>query len=222
MNVLIVEDDAKVAKLLVKLFKEEGNVTTVCARAAEARRLASNGGFDVIILDWMLPDGDGPGVCESLRRAGVSTPVLMLTARGEVQDRVTGLRAGADDYLAKPFDVDELLARVDAVMRRSAATSELRAGELVFDRLGRRAAIAGRLLELTTREYALLLYLALHADEAVDRAALLGYVWQLNFEPGTGLVEVIISRLRDKLGPHVWMIETVRGVGYRLRTRKAP
>jgi DNA-binding response OmpR family regulator len=220
VNVLLVEDDAKLAKLLAKVFREEGDAATVCARAADAKKLATEGDYDVIILDWMLPDGDGLGVCETLRRAGVSTPVLMLTARGEVADRVAGLRSGADDYLCKPFDVDELLARVEALLRRVASTPKLRVGELAFDRLGRRASIAGRPLDLTTREYTLLLYLAQHADTTVDRGALLGYVWQINFEPGTGLVEVIVSRLRDKLGPRAWMIETVRGAGYRLRKRR--
>lgn len=220
VNVLIVEDDAKLSKLLAKVFREEGDAPTVCARADEALRVAAAGEFDVIILDWMLPDGEGPGVCEALRRAGVATPVLMLTARDEVADRVLGLRSGADDYLVKPFDVEELLARVEAILRRTAAVPEVRAGELTFDRLGRRASIAGRPLELTAREYALLLCLALRPDETVDRAALLAYVWQLNFEPGTGLVEVVVSRLRDKLGPHAWMIETLRGAGYRLRTRR--
>jgi DNA-binding response OmpR family regulator len=222
VNVLIVEDDAKLAKLLAKVFREEGDEPTVCVRAAEAKRLAEAGEYDVIILDWMLPDGDGPGLCQGLRRAGVTTPILMLTARGEVHDRVAGLRAGADDYLGKPFDIDELLARVEAIMRRTSTASELRAGELAFDRLGRRASIAGRALDLTGREYAMLLYLAQNADAVVDRASLFAHVWGLSFDPGSGLVEVLVSRLRVRLGDYEWMIETVRGAGYRLRTRRRP
>jgi DNA-binding response OmpR family regulator len=146
----------------------------------------------------------------------------MLTARGVVHDRVRGLRAGADDYLAKPFDVDEWLARVEAILRRARPTAALRVGDLAFDRLGRRASVDGRPLDLTAREYGLLLYPARHAEAVVDRAAIPADVWGLTFEPGTAVVEVVVSRLRDKPGPHAWMVKTVRGAGYRLRTRRAP
>ncbi|WP_394846504.1 response regulator transcription factor [Pendulispora brunnea] len=220
MKVLIIEDDPTLGEFLVRVVAEEGDtpelavdMTTGLARA----RSASN---DVIILDWMLPDGDGPTFCDQLRRAGVLTPILMLTARGEVGDRVTGLQSGADDYLVKPFEVEELLARLNALVRRSAQLAELRVGELVIDRLRRRCTLDGNVLDLRSREYELLLRLAIARSEPVSRATLLADVWNLGFDPGSGILDVHVSRLRDKLGTDAWRIETVRGVGYRLRERR--
>lgn len=220
MKVLVVEDDAKVARFLGRVLREEGYAVDACATGEDAVKQASMGAYDVIILDWMLPDLDGLSVCRELRRAGLTTPILMLTARGEVGERVLGLEAGADDYLVKPFEIEELLARARALIRRASGFTRLRCSDLEIDRVGRRALLCGEPLDLTGREYALLLHLAHRQDRVATRSELLSQVWETSFDPGSNLVEVHISRLRDKLGHHAWMIETVRGSGYRLRSRK--
>ncbi len=216
MRALIVEDDARLGALLKRVLAEESYEPTWCTTFADGLREAA-GSFDVIVLDWMLPDGDGPSFCEQLRGRNVHSPILMLTARGEVQDRVKGLRSGADDYLVKPFEVDELVARVDALVRRGAQLSRLVVGELVVDRLQRACTLDGALLDLTVREYELLVRLASAGGSAVSRAVLLRDVWRMSFDPGSGVLDVQISRLRDKLGKFASRVETVRGIGYRLR-----
>ncbi len=220
MKVLVVEDDSQLAELLVRVLSEEGHAAELCRTLAEGRAKATAGPYDAIILDWMLPDGDGLTLCEELRRAQIFTPVLMLTARGEVADRVLGLRTGADDYLTKPFDIEELLARLFALTRRAARPAIWSHQGLEIDRLAREAHIDGRRLDLTQREFALLARLAEEAGRPVPRAALFAGVWHLHFDPGSGVLEVHVSRLRDKLGDHAWMVETVRGVGYRLKTER--
>lgn len=215
MRVLIVEDDPALGALLTRVLREEGSEAELCTTHAEGlARVAES--HDVILLDWMLPDGDGPSFCQSVRSAHVLTPILMLTARGEVQDRVTGLRSGADDYLAKPFEVEELLARLDALVRRSAQLTRLNIGGLCIDRVERRCTVRGDVLELTARDYDLLVRLAVANGQPVSRSVLLADVWRMNVEPASGVLDVAISRLRDKLGNDVVRIETVRGVGYRL------
>jgi DNA-binding response OmpR family regulator len=216
MRILVVEDDPGLAPLLLRVFGDEGAQTKLCTTMAAGLEYAKHE-FDVIVLDWMLPDGDGPAFCELVRQANVFTPILMLTARGEVPDRVLGLRAGADDYLVKPFEVDELLARVDALVRRSEQLRTIRIGELELDRLQRRCRLRGADLELTVREYELLVRLAAAAGAAVPRSTLLRDVWRMAFDPGSGVLDVQVSRLRDKLGDYSARLETVRGVGYRLR-----
>lgn len=216
VRVLVVEDDRSLGDLLTRVLREEGANPMLCGSASEGLEQA-NEKYDVILLDWMLPDGDGPEFCETLRRANVQTPVLMLTARGEVRDRVTGLRSGADDYLVKPFDIEELLARLDALVRRSTRIGHLVVGDLAFNRLERTCTSRGAPLDLTTREYELLLRLALADGKPVSRSTLLRDVWRMNFDPGSGLLDVQISRLRDKLGQDSHRIETVRGIGYRLK-----
>ncbi|HEU4406379.1 MAG TPA: response regulator transcription factor [Polyangiaceae bacterium] len=220
MKVLLVEDDPQLAELLDRVLTEEGHALDLCKTLGEARAKAGAGPYDVVVLDWMLPDGEGLTLCDELRRAGVLTPILMLTARGEVQDRVLGLRTGADDYLVKPFDIDELLARLFALTRRAVPPAVFRHGGLEIDRLAREARVQGRKVDLTQREFALLARLADDVGRAVPRAALFEGVWQLRFDPGSGVLEVHVSRLRDKLGEYAWMVETVRGVGYRLRTER--
>jgi DNA-binding response OmpR family regulator len=215
MRVLIVEDDASLGELLARVVREEGGSATWCVDATSGLRAADQE-HDVIVLDWMLPDGSGPAFCEQLRRSSNATPVLMLTARGEVADRVTGLRSGADDYLVKPFEIDELLARLDALIRRNKRLVELHRGAMVIDRLHRRCTLHGVELDLTAREYELLLRLAVAEGEPVSRTMLLRDVWKTNFDAGSGVLDVHISRLRDKLGANAGCIETVRGVGYRL------
>ncbi len=217
MKVLIVEDDEKVARFIARVLGEEDFVTDLCASGADAVRQASAVAYDVILLDWMLPDLDGLAVCRELRRTGNVTPIIMLTARGEVRERILGLETGADDYVVKPFEIDELLARIQAVLRRTHGFGRMQLGELEIDRLQRRVTLAGRPLELTAREYTLLLSLAHQVDRVVARTELLSQVWSTQFDPGSNIVDVHISRLRDKLGQHAWMIDTVRGKGYRLR-----
>ncbi len=218
----MVEDDRKVARFLTRVFVEEGYAVDVCSRGTDALTQAADGLYDLVALDWMLPDLDGLSVCRELRRGGFTAPILMLTARGETRERVLGLDAGADDYLVKPFEVEELLARVRALLRRATGHTSMSLGELQIDRQGRRVTVAGEAVDLTAKEYALLLHLAHRAGRAVPRSELLAQVWETTFDPGSNLVEVHVSRLRDKLGGAAWMIETVRGVGYRLRAEREP
>src|SRR5262249_28034503 len=149
---------------------------------AEVMEQARTGLYDLVILDWMLPDVDGLSVCRELRRAGLTTPILMLTARGELSERVLGLETGADDYVVKPFEIEELLARVRALLRRASALARLQCGALEIDRLGRRAVLAGAPLDLTGREYALLLHLAHRMERAVSKSELLAQVWETSFD----------------------------------------
>lgn len=223
MKALIVEDDAKVARLLSRVLQEEGFVVDTCASAADAITYGGSLSYDLMVLDWMLPEGSGLDVCRTLRRRGISAPIIMLTARGEVAERVLGLEAGADDYLCKPFHVDEFLARVHAVLRRSQGTvSRFVVGPLEIDRPRRAATLRGAPLDLTAREFTLLAYLAQRAGQVVSRTELLAHAWEARFDPGSNLVEVHVSRIRDKLGADAGCIETVRGQGYRLRAEGAP
>jgi DNA-binding response OmpR family regulator len=218
LKVLLVEDDTKVARFLSRVLAEEGYVVDVCKSGADALSQAETGVYDLVVLDWMIPDVDGLSVCRELRRSGSTVPILMLTARGETRERVLGLEAGADDYLVKPFETDELVARVRALIRRTTGFGKLRCGSLELDRIQRRAVLSGAPLSLTTREFALLMHFMHRVDRVVPRSELLSHVWQTNFDPGSNVVEVHVRRLREKLGDHAWMIETVRGIGYRLRS----
>jgi DNA-binding response OmpR family regulator len=220
MHALVVEDDPALADFLQRALRDEGIDSTVAPTVKDALEATAQRGFDIIVLDWMLPDGDGTTVATTLRERGSTTPILMLTARGEVHDRVTGLKSGADDYLVKPFEIDELLARVEALTRRSAYGATARLGPLEIDRIERKAVVDGEAVDLTGLEFRLLARLAQEGGRPVDRPTLLADVWDLKFDPGSGVVEVHVSRLRDKLGEHAWMVETVRGAGYRLRTER--
>ena len=217
MKILVVEDNKKVARFIVRALTEEGYVVDQVGDGEGAIAQAQAIGYDVILLDWMLPDVDGLAVCRSLRTRGVEAPVLMLTARAEISERVAGLDAGADDYLTKPFDLGELLARVRALARRGPPLAViLRIGPLAIDRRERRAYLGEVRLELTPREFALLAHLVREVGRAVPRTELLASVWELTFDPGSNVIEVHVKNLREKLGLHASMIETVRGVGYRL------
>lgn len=216
LRVLLVEDDDALADFLLRVFAEEGFDAVRCTTGAEALERIDQDEHTVVVLDRMLPDQDGITVCSEIRRQGLGTAILMLTARGEVADRVGGLNAGADDYLVKPFDVDELLARIRALRRRTGA-SVTTIGPLRFDWRQRAASIAGARLDLTSREFDLLAHLAGQPDRPAGRAELLEVVWQTRFDPGTNVIEVYINRLRNKLGEHATMLETVKGSGYRLR-----
>jgi DNA-binding response OmpR family regulator len=222
MRCLIVEDDTKLALFLSRALHEEGYTADICGRGVDAITQVHGGTYDFVILDWMLPGMDGLAVCRELRQRGLTIPIIMLTARGEVGERVLGLRAGADDYLGKPFELEELLARIQAVLRRTTATGTLTFGDLEINRLGHRASLAGKPIDLTTREFGLLLHLAYNANRVVPRSELLAKVWGTTFDPGSNLIDVHVKRLRDKLGKHAWMIDTVRGAGYRLKTPSLP
>ena len=218
--VLIIEDDPLLVQLLTRIVQEEGNTAIVRTSAVAGREAALTQPYDALLLDWMLPDGDGALLCQELRGRGISAPVLMLTAKGEAPDRIKGLRSGADDYLAKPFDVEELLLRLNALVRRSRAAVSIQVGELAIDRLSRTATVAGRRLDLTAKELDVLIWLGSRPGEVQSRSALLQNVWHLSSDPGSGLLDVHVSRLRDKLGDHAWMVETVRGAGLRLRSQR--
>jgi DNA-binding response OmpR family regulator len=220
VRVLLLEDDQKLASFLFRVLSEEGLVADSCTRGQDAIAQASGGPYDLFVLDWMVPETDGLAVCRELRRNGTVAPILMLTARGETRERVLGLEAGADDYMVKPFEVDEFVARVRALLRRTRGFGALRCGDLEIDRLTRQATMAGVALGLTHREYALLLHLLQCPERIVKRSDLLAKVWGMQFDPGSNLVDVHVSRLRDKLGDRAWMVETVRGIGYRLRQER--
>ena len=221
MKALIVEDDAEIAQLIAQALEREGFTVDHCDRGTAALRQAGMVAYDIVLLDWMLPELDGLTICRELRKSGVTASILMLTARGEVRERILGLETGADDYLVKPFEVDELLARVRALVRRNRGFGRLKIGDLEVDRLRHVVLADGKPLDLTSREYALLIYLAQSRGRVVPRSELLAQVWATTFDPGSNIVEVHVSRLRDKLGPRAWMIDTIRGKGYRLRETQA-
>lgn len=217
MKILVVEDNKKLASFLSRAFVEEGYAVDVVGDGVTAIQQIQSLPYDLVVLDWMLPEADGLSVCRTIRQKGNQVPILMVTARAEVCERVAGLDAGADDYLAKPFDLSELLARVRALGRRAAVADPiLRVGQLIVDRAERRASIDGRKLDLTPREFALLAYLTRQAGRIVPRTELLAKVWETNFDPGSNVVEAHVKNLREKLADHAALIETIRGVGYRL------
>lgn len=217
MRVLVVEDNLKLGSVLRRLFEDEAMSHAIVTSARAALEALQTESYDVLVLDWMLPDMDGVTLCAELRRSGSRLPILMLTARGELRDKIVGFESGVDDYLVKPFDVEELLLRLRALVRRSPVAKTTH-GDLAIDRIARRATLGGAPLDLTARELSLLLYLVDAEGRTATKAEILEKVWDLTFDPGTNVIEVLISRLRDKLGPHSAMIETVRGVGYRIRS----
>ena len=219
MRILLVEDDAELAKLLLKVLGEEGLAVAHRTTAKDALAYLETVPVQLVVLDRMLPDGDGLDVCEAIRGIDAETAVLMLTAMGEVEDRVAGLDAGADDYVIKPFEIDELLARIRAQLRRVDLPAIV-VGPLRVEWRRRRASVDATLLDLTAREFALLAHLATEPDQPVARAELLEAVWHTRYDPGSNVVEVYVNRVRNKLGAYAWMLETVRGAGYRLRKER--
>ncbi len=221
MRVLVVEDETKMAALLQRGLREEGYAVDVAADGREALWLATENPYDAIVLDVMLPDLDGFEVSRKLREAGKWSPVLMLTARDAVHDRVAGLDAGADDYLTKPFSFAELLARLRALLRRGAPDrpAVLQLGDLTLDPATRRVTRNGTPIELTAREFALLEYLMRHPGEVLSRTRLIEHVWDFAFEGDSNVVDVYVRYLREKVDRPFRRdsIETVRGAGYRLR-----
>jgi len=221
MKVLVVEDEASAAAFLRRGFSEEGFAVDVAVDAESADEAVTVNEYDAIVLDVMLPGGDGFTLCRRWRELGLTTPVLFLTARDEIADRVHGLNLGGDDYLVKPFAFAELLARVRALLRRGptlAAPAELRVADVVIDTARRRVTRQGRPIPLTQREYQLLEYLARHAGQTVTRTALWEHVWESAAVPDSNVVDVYVRHLRDKLGRESKLIATVRGVGYALAT----
>ena len=220
MRVLLIEDDRKAAKLLSKGLREEGFVVDVASTGEEGEEQAAINEYDVIVLDWLLPAKDGIAVCHSLRMRDLSTPILMLTARDSLADRVKGLSTGADDYLTKPFAFAELLARIRALLRRSrsAQPAVLRIGDLTLDPGSRRVTRAGVSITLTSKEFAILEVLMRSAGDIVSRTRLVERVWDEASEVLDNLVDVHLSHLRKKIdsGERAPLIHTIRGFGYRL------
>jgi DNA-binding response OmpR family regulator len=220
MRVLLIEDDRKAAKLLAKGLHEEGFVVDVAPTGEEGEEQAAVNEYDVIVLDWLLPGKDGIAVCHALRARDLSTPILMLTARDGLADRVKGLSTGADDYLTKPFAFAELLARIRALLRRSrnARPAVLRVNDLTLDPASRRVTRAGASVALTSKEFAILEVLMRSAGEIVSRTRLVERVWNEASEVLDNLVDVHLSHLRKKIdsGDRSPLIHTIRGFGYRL------
>ena len=226
MRILIVEDDPHTAAFIAKGLTEDGHAVDQADNGRDGLFLATTETYNAIVLDRMLPAVDGLTVLRTLRGAGNETPVLVLTALGDVDHRVEGLRAGADDYLVKPFAYAELSARIDSLLRRRQApgteSTELRVGDLELNLLTREARRAGRNIELQPREFRLLEYLMRQAERVVTRTMLLEAVWDYHFDPQTNVIDVHISRLRQKIDRHhpKPLLHTVRGAGYRLGVRE--
>ena len=221
MKLLVIEDDREAAAYIAKGLAESGYVVDQAFEGRDGLFMASSGKYDALIVDRMLPSMDGLSLIAALRAAEVRTPVLILSALGAVDDRVKGLRAGGDDYLVKPFAFAELLARIEALLRRGPpvqATTKLKVGELELDLLARTVSRQGRVIDLLPREFSLLEFLMRHAGQVVTRTMLLESVWDYHFDPQTNVIDVHISRLRHKLdkGFAHPMLQTVRGAGYRL------
>jgi heavy metal response regulator len=220
MRILIVEDDKKVGGFLKRGLQEEKYAVDVCRKGTDALYMAQLSPYDVIILDIMLPGMDGFTVCREMRRKAILTPILMLTAKDEIEDKVTGLSEGADDYLTKPFSFDELLARIRALLRRSQdyKTKELSVGDLELDPLRRMVTRSGEKIDLTGKEYALLEYLLRNRGRTVTPSMILEHVWDMNYEGFSNIVNVYINHLRNKIDKDFdnKLIQTVRGHGFRI------
>ena len=220
MRILLVEDERKVASFVARALRENAYAVDVAESGEKALELARDFLYDAILLDVRLPGLSGIEVCQRLRRTGVQTPILKLTARGLVEERVEGLDAGADDYLTKPFALAELQARLRALMRRGFASgaATLRYADLELDRRRRRVNRGQKAIPLTSKEFALLEFLLLRAPESVTRSEIIEHVWDMQFDNESNLLEVYVNRLRQKIdqGRAVKLIHTLRGVGYRL------
>ncbi len=222
MKILLVEDNERVRDFVAKGLRESGHVVDQAANGRDGLFLASSETYDAIILDRMLPGGiDGIGIIEALRKTGNKTPILILSALAEVDDRIKGLKAGGDDYLTKPFAFGELMARLDALVRRSQRAdveTVLSVGDLRMDLLARQVTRAGKPVDLQPREFKLLEYLMRHAEQAVTRTMLLENVWDYHFDPQTNVIDAHISKLRQKIDAPFDrpLLQTLRGVGYKL------
>jgi heavy metal response regulator len=221
MRTLLVEDEKKIAEFIRRGLKEEGYAVDVAGDGQEGHFLATTQTYDVIILDWMLPQMDGVTLCRQLRQEKITTPVLMLTAKDTVADRVKGLDAGASDYLVKPFAFEELLARLRALLRRFEGQEQtvLKAADLSMDLVTHTVTRQGRKVTLTAKEFALLEYFLRHKGEVVTRTMLSEHVWDMHFDSFTNVIDVYVNYLRKKIGkdPSKPLIQTVRGRGYILK-----
>ncbi len=221
MRILLVEDEQKMASFIERGLKEEGYAVDTAYDGAQGWEYAAANEYDLIILDLMLPKISGLAVCEKIRKAGKRTPILILTARDTVEDKIKGLDQGADDYLTKPFSFEELLARLRALMRRPRELHEeavLKVGDLKMDLLERRVSVGDKEVTLSQKEFALLEYLMRRKGDVVTRSQIAEHVWDLHFDPMSNTIDVYINFLRKKIdsGSSKGRIETVRGVGYRL------
>jgi len=221
MKLLLVEDDKESAKYLIKGLREHGYVIDHCVSGKDGLFMAASEKYDAMIIDRMVPEVDGITIIQTLRASGNETPMIILTALDKVEERVKGLKSGADDYLAKPYSFTELLARLEAITRRKAgekAITKLICGELEMDLLTREVKRSGKIIDLQAREFALLEYLMRHSGTVVTRTMLLEQVWDYNFDPQTNVIDVHISRLRQKIdkGFDKSLIQTLRGAGYKL------
>jgi two-component system, OmpR family, response regulator len=223
MKLLLIEDDKESAKYLIKGLREHGYVVDHAEDGKDGLFMATTEKYDAMIVDRMVPQVDGVTIVQTLRASGNETPIIMLTALDKVEERVKGLKSGADDYLAKPYSFTELLARIETITRRKSgggekATTKLVCGELEMDLLTRTVKRGGKEIELQAREFALLEYLMRHSGTVVTRTMLLEHVWDYNFDPQTNVIDVHISRLRNKIdkGFEKNLIQTLRGAGYKL------
>ena len=222
MRVLVVEDDPKIASFVVRGLKQSGYAVDEAADGEVGLALAETTEYDAAVVDVMLPKLDGLSLVRRLRAARKPVPVLILSAKSSVEDRVKGLQSGGDDYLTKPFAFSELLARIQALIRRATQAPEatrLSAGDIALDLLTREVTCSGRKVDLQPREFSLLAFLLRHAGRPVTKTMILEHVWDYSFDPQTNVVDVIVSRLRSKIDPERTRIETVRGVGYILHSR---
>jgi two-component system OmpR family response regulator len=220
MRLLVVEDDPKIAAFVAQGLRQAGHAVDHCARGDEAMTQAAVAPYDAAVVDVMLPGLDGIRLVQHWRRDGIRMPVLFLSARGSVDDRVRGLQAGGDDYMVKPFAFTELLARIQALLRRSAPTAEatrLACGDIAVDLLTREVTLGNERVELQPREYSLLEYLLRNAGRPVSKTMILEHVWDFAFDPQTNVVDVLVHRLRSKIDPDKTRLHTLRGVGYVLK-----
>ncbi len=220
MRILVVEDDAKIASFVVNGLKQNGFAVDRCADGEEAHILATTTPYDAAVVDIMLPKLDGLSLVKKLRQETLRVPVIFLSAKASVDDRIKGLQAGGDDYVTKPFAFSELLARVQALIRRATNITEptrLKTADLQLDLLTREVSRAGERIELQSREFALLEYLMRHAGRVVTKTMILEHIWDYSFDPQTNVVDVLVHRLRNKIDKGKDLVHTIRGVGYVLK-----
>jgi two-component system, OmpR family, response regulator len=220
MRILVVEDDNKIASFITKGLKQAGYAVDRCGNGEEALVLAETTTYDAAVVDIMLPKLDGLSFIQRMRSQKIRTPIIILSAKASVDDRVKGLQSGGDDYLTKPFAFSELAARLHALIRRASQTSEptrLTVGDLTMDLLTRTVTLKGQNVELQTREFALLEYLMRHAGRTVTKTMILEHIFDYSFDPQTNVVDVLVHRLRAKIDPDKTRLHTIRGVGYVLR-----
>lgn len=217
MRILIVEDEPRVASFLTKALVDEGYTVDIAEDGDTGDSMAASEEYDLIVLDWLLPKLDGLALCGKIRQTQRRVPIIMLTAKDAVEDRIAGLDAGADDYLIKPFSLGEFLARVRALLRRKdPAGPTLKVGDVVLDPAGHRVTSGGEEAKLTAREFSLLEYMMRNKGRVLTRAMIAEHVWEFDFDSGTNVVDVYVNYVRNKVDPDHKLIKTVRGIGYRI------